>query len=560
MVNRAFKFLSQEISGLHQAAYLLGTFAIFSQFLALFRDRLLAHFFGAGQLLDIYYAAFRVPDFIFVSVASTVSLSVLIPFLTTKTTQGKDEERQFLNTIFSFFFLLICVVDGAMFFLLPYILPHLFAGFETSEYPLLITASRILLLSPFFLGLSNFFASITQVYKRFFIYAISPLLYNVGIILGIVVLRPYFGIYGVLYGVIFGAVLHFSIQIPFVIKQGLFPRIQMPEWHIIKRVLALSFPRTITLGMTHIAILFLLSFASYLPKGSIAIFNFSYNLQSVPLSIVGVSYSLAAFPTLSRWYVTAQYKKFFQYLVSSAQHIVFWSVPVTALFIVLRAQIVRTILGSGQFSWSDTRLTAAALSIFAVSVTFQSLTALFIRGHYATGRTRLPLVISLISGVTIIASSYGLLKLYAFSNTFRFFIEALLKVQNTEGSQVLMLALGYSIGVSINGILLWISWEDEFKELSRPLFRTVFDTFASSVIMAFVGYIFLNILSNVFDINTTIGIFLQGFLSGIASIIVGVFVLYCLNNKQLIEVGRAFHKKIWKTQKTIIGPDPDVTS
>ena len=107
MVKRVLKIFNKEISGLHEAAYLLAFFALMSQLLGLIRDRLLAYSFGASSTLDIYYAAFRIPDFIFVTAASIVSISVLVPFLIEKLDLGFDEGKKFINNIFSFFFILI---------------------------------------------------------------------------------------------------------------------------------------------------------------------------------------------------------------------------------------------------------------------------------------------------------------------------------------------------------------------------------------------------------------------------------------------------------------------
>src|SRR3990167_4244362 len=107
MVGRILILFQREIRGLHEAAYLLGAFALLSQLLALVRDRLLAHEFGAGGTLDVYYAAFRLPDLIFVSVASLVSLYVLIPFLSDATRQTLEEQRAFLSRMVSFFALTV---------------------------------------------------------------------------------------------------------------------------------------------------------------------------------------------------------------------------------------------------------------------------------------------------------------------------------------------------------------------------------------------------------------------------------------------------------------------
>ena len=104
MVKRFFSLINTEVSGLHQAAYLLAIFAIASHLLALVRDRLLTANFGAGHELDLYYAAFRIPDFIFITVGSLVSVSVLIPFLVEKMKEGPEEGKKFIGNIFTFFF------------------------------------------------------------------------------------------------------------------------------------------------------------------------------------------------------------------------------------------------------------------------------------------------------------------------------------------------------------------------------------------------------------------------------------------------------------------------
>jgi putative peptidoglycan lipid II flippase len=154
----------------------------------------------------------------------------------------------------------------------------IFKGFPLKDFPELIFLTRVLLLSPILLGLSNFFGSITQVYKRFVIYSISPMVYNLGIIFGLLALQPIFGLRGVVYGVILGALFHLLIQIPFVIKQGLFPKFKVNfDWPEIKKVMILSVPRTFTLGIAQITTIFLIAMATFMKDGSVAIFNFSIN-------------------------------------------------------------------------------------------------------------------------------------------------------------------------------------------------------------------------------------------------------------------------------------------
>ena len=549
MVKKIRDFFSSEISGLHEAAYLLGFFALLCQLLALVRDRILASTFGAGHLLDMYYSAFRIPDFIFVMVASLVGISVLVPFIIEKTNISQEAGKKFIDNIFSFFFLLIVFVSLVTFFLVPYLVPLIFKGFPAKDFSELILLTRILLLSPIFLGLSNFFGSITQVYKRFVIYSISPMVYNLGIILGVVFLNPIFGLRGVAYGVILGALLHLLIQIPFAARKGMFPKIKLDfDFREIKKVMMISVPRTFTLGIIQITTIFLIAMATFMKNGSVAIFNFSINMQSVTLSIIGVSYSIAAFPTLAKYFTENKKEKFLAEMIISARHIIFWSIPVSVLFIVLRAQVVRTILGAGEFNWDNTRLTAAALALFSFSALAQGLILLFVRGYYAMGNTKKPLAIGTVSGVLIIIFSYLFIKLFAFYPIFQYFIESLFRVGDIGGTSVLMLSLGYSLGVSVNCILLWYCFGREFAGFSKALWSTLFHTFSASVIMGAVSYLGLNIFDDLFNLNTTFGIFMQGFLSGVIGIIAGVLILKLLKNTELEEIWTTLHHKIWKAK------------
>lgn len=552
MVKKILSFVGKEISGLHEAAYLLALSSIASLVFALVRDRLLAHILGAGTTLDIYYAAFRIPDFIFVIVASLVSTSILVPFLIESKTKGEDELKSSITSLFSAFSILIIIVCAfaAMFMepLQKIIFPRLFeAGFGSQ----LVTASRIMLISPILLGFAGFFASITQIQNRFLVYALSAPLYNVGIILGIVFLLPYFGVAGLAMGVILGALLLCLTQIPIVIRDGLFPKIGSSiDWKKIIKVARLSVPRTITLSSQQLSTLGLVSFASFLGAGSISIFNLSFNLQSVPLAIIGVSYSSAAFPLLAKLIAEGKRQVFLERMIAAAKHVIFWSVPLSVLFIVLRAQIVRTVLGSGEFSWSDTRLTAAALALFVISVAGQSLILLFVRSFYAEGKTAKPLFINIISMVATIAFGFIFIKMYKTMPLFANFIAALMKTMSSPDSSVLMLPLAFTLGTFLNLYLHWKSFAKEFVDFTRPVFKTIVQVTNSSIIGGFAAYQSLRLFDNVFDINTTLGIFMQGLCAGIIGIIATIIILKLLKNRELEDIKQAVHEKVWKVDRS----------
>ena len=550
MVKRFFNLLHREVRGLHEAAYLLGFFAVFSQILALVRDRLLTGKFGAGEILDIYYAAFRIPDFIFVSIASIVSLSVLIPFLTERVNSSEDKGRQFIGNIFVFFSFSILSVSIAAFILTPELLKVFVPGLaQAALYDELVVLTRLLLLQPIFLGLSSLFASVVHVYQRFVVYAISPLLYNVGIILGVLFFYPAVGIIGLGYGVVLGAFFHMLLQLSFIVKKGFLPRFPF-RFNIseIKQVVILSFPRTLALSSSQISFIFLIALASFMVEGSIAVFSLSFNLQSVPLAIIGASYSVAAFPTLARLYSNGQRDTFFTHMTMAARYIIFWSLPSIVLFIVLRAQIVRVILGSGEFTWADTRLTAAALALFSVSILAQSLVLLFVRGYYAAGKTVKPLMVNVFSSLLMVIFSFAFIALFKNAPIFQYFVESLLRVEGIAGTSILMLPLAYSLAFLINAFLFWYLFQQDFKKFSATLARTFFESLSAAVVMGIAIHLFLDVFDNVFNLDTFLGIFAQGLISGILGIIVGIIVLKLLSNKEIDEVWRSFHNKFWKTK------------
>ncbi len=548
--------MSREISGLHEAAYILATFAVLSQILALFRDKLFALFFGAGDMLDVYYSAFRIPDLIFVSIGSIVSASILLPYLMSHFEKGKADGNRFADQIFTVFFFLVIIVGIVVFILAPRLVEWLLPGFRYDPHlGDLITMTRIMLLSPVLLGLSNLYSSLTQMNHRFLLYALSPILYNISIILGIVLFYPIMGITGLALGVVIGAFLHLFVQVPYMKKEGLVPSLTFRiEWKKIGNVFANALPRMVTLSSSQLATFFLVSLASLMAVGSISVFTLAFNLQSVPLTIIGASYTSAVFPSLSRLIVQGKRSEFLEKIIASAQHIIFWSVPLMVLFVVLRAQIVRVIYGAGAFDWNDTKLTAAVLALFVISTVAQSLILLFVRSYYAEGKTAQPLLISVISGGLIALFGYIFVKFFFTFPIFKFFVESLLRVGGQRGTSVLMLALAYSLGVIINMIVLWIFFERKNKGFSKPVLSTLFHSLSASIIMGYMSFLSLRVFANFFPLTKVWGVFLQGLFSGIIGIAVGIIILHLLGNKELKVVLNTLHTRIWKTNV----PPPEV--
>lgn len=558
-MEKIFRIFGKEYGSVNQAALLLGSFTLLSQILALFRDRFIAYYIGPSPLLDAYYAAFRVPDLIFISIASLASITVLIPFISAKMNGGEVtiEARKFLNDVFTVFFGVMIVVAIVAFLLMPYLVSYIAPGFSPAMQSKVIELSRIMLFSPIFMGLSNLFGTVTQLFRKFFVYSLSPLFYNLGIIFGVTFLYQIFGIYGLAFGVVLGAFMHFLVQVVAASFSGFVPRISFSiNFTDIKKAVFISLPRTLGLSFNSISLISIIAMASYLKGGSISIFNLSFNLQSVPLNIIGISYAVAAFPTLVKSMSMGRLDEFKDHLKGAARQIIFWSLPVTFLFIVLRAQIVRVILGSPTFTWENTRLVAASLAVFSISMMAQGLIALFARAYYAGGNTRRPLTINLISSVSIIIFSPIFLYVFKTYPLLHNLVESLLKVSGIPGTEILMLPLAYSCGTIINLILLSLSIKKDFMPHEPFVTKTFFQSLSGSFAMGLVAYLSLNILSPIFGTVTFWGVFLQGFISGIMGILIGILVLHMLGSEELKDLVKTFHTKFWRAK--VIAPTQEV--
>ena len=542
---------------MHEAAILLGVFSLVSQLIGLYRDRMLAHTIGPSTTLDIYYAAFRIPDLLYLSIASLASITVLMPFLIDRMTKnGKDAARAFFNDVFSGFLILLLVVSGVVFLFMPSISHFIAPGFNSEEIHTLIGVSRIMLLSPILLGLSSLVGTITQILRKFVVFSLSPIFYNLGIIFGIVFLYPKFGDYGLAIGVVIGAALHLLIQLPTMIAAGFAPALSHKiERTSLRSLIGLSLPRTIGLSMNSIALLVIVALSSTLGAGAVSVFNFSINLETTPVGIIGLSYAIASFPLLAETFAKGDRDKWQKSIFSATKQILFWSLPITTLFIVLRAQIVRITLGSGAFSWNDTKLTAACFAIFSIGLIGQNLVLVSVRAFYSASDTRTPLVINTLCSLMIIGLAYYLLHLFGTIPAFEHFIERLFRVEGVPGTGVLMLPLASTIGTLLNALLHWIDLKKRYARQNGGVSKAFFQSLVSALALGVVSYFVLSALAPVFGMHTFLGVFGQGAIAGLSGLLASIVVLTAFKNEQFFDLISALRQKFWKSN--LIDPEKE---
>jgi putative peptidoglycan lipid II flippase len=540
MVRGIITKLAAPIRGLHQAAYLLAGLTLVSQALALLRDHTFAHMFGAGQVLDMYYAAFKIPDLVFALVASLVSAYVLIPKVAGL---DKTEAQELISQTASFLFIgggIICAVLACV---APHFLFLIYPTFEHSpQAGAFVLLARILLIQPIILGLSGIFTSVTQIHRRFVLFALSPVLYNIGIILGTIFLYPRFGLPGIGIGVVLGALAHISIHVGVVAKAGLFPRLVIPSPRSMWLVMKDSLPRSMALGMSSFTTLALLSLASRTSTGGISMFTFASNLENVPLSLVAASYATAAFPVMAEHISKKRFAEYTQTITAALRHILFWSAVITVLTIVLRAHIVRIVLGSGAFNWNDTRLTAAVLAILIVGLLAQGIILLASRAFYAANRSWNPLFVQLGDAGVSVGVAIIMVKLAMTDVAFRYFVEALFRVSDVPGTSVLFIAIGATVGQLLMGSVALLTLRVVAPGVAHSLSRPLFEGFGAAILGGAAAYGVLLLMGNSGPATSLVAVFTQGAVAGMVGIAVSALILGLLENQEFKDLAASLQK------------------
>ncbi|MDI6602954.1 MAG: murein biosynthesis integral membrane protein MurJ [Patescibacteria group bacterium] len=452
MLNRFFNSQTKTITF---AAFLLAVSALTSRFLGLVRDRLLAGHFGAGPDLDSYFAAFRIPDFIYSILIAGGIIVAFLPLFSEYFLKNEKEAWKFVNNVLNIFLFFLVLISLAIFLFAPALVKLITPGFSPQQLSLTTLLTRILFLSPILLGLSSIFSGVLQYFNRFLIYSLTPILYNLGIIFGILFIVPYSGILGVALGVILGAFSHLIIQIPSAISCGFkYQPIFNFQEPGIKKVFLLMAPRTFAVASFHINLIVITAIASTLATGSITIFNLAYNLQYLPLGIIGVSFATAAFPFLSRSWANQKNGEFVKVFSSTFRQTLYFIVPITFLIYLLRNQIVEIVLKQGEFSQQAAQLTAVSLGLFCLGIVALSLVPLLSRTFFSFQDTKTPTFIVLAVMTLNITLSFYFVWLLKSTNFLSNFFIKFFSLPAGQEIAILGLPLAWSIGAIFHFLLL----------------------------------------------------------------------------------------------------------
>lgn len=525
------KLANNPIKSITAAAALVALFSIASRFLGVVRDHILAGAFGAGVELDVYYAAFRVPDFIYnlvvLGALSAGFIPVFSEMIKRAETNAEDKEklRLLASNVFNALLLLLLILSVVGIIFARPLTAWIAPGFSSEVQADTVALTRIMFLSPLFLGMSGVLGGILQSYKRFFVYSLSPIFYNLGIIFGALFLVEPFGLTGLAWGVVLGAALHFVVQLPSVYHLGFAYRFYLDLRNRgLRQIAGMMGPRTLSLAVSQVNLVAMTALASSLDSGSLAIFNLANNLQSFPMGVFGVSFAVAAFPFLSEnAYKPEELKVRFS---STMRQILFFIIPASVLLITLRAQIIRVIFGSGAFSWRDTVLTMDTLGFFALSLFAQATIPLLVRVFYARRDSWTPFYLGLFSVV----------------------VNIVLAIYLRPQLGVAGLALAFSVASIINFLSLWLWLYFRVGSLDLDkIFNSVIKFAAAAIGAGAVVQILKVAIWPFINMETFAGVFTQLVVAGGGGVLAYAFFCYLFKSEELLAAWVMLRRRLpWK--------------
>lgn len=499
------------------ATLILGIAALVSKIFGLVRQGLIAGHFGRGIEADVYFAAFRLPDFIYnILIAGGIAV-VFLPLFSQQWKEGKDKAWQLTNHLLNFFLFLLSILCLFLFILAPWLIKLLTPGFSLTAQASTIALTRLMLLSPLFLGISAIFSGVLHYFNRFLVYSLAPILYNLGIIFGILFLSPHFGIFGLGMGVVFGAFLHFLIQAVAIKGCGFSYQFLLNWQHpALKKIFKLMLPPALAVAAQQINLMVVVALASIIGTGAVAIFSYAHDIYYSPIGIVALPYALASFPVFSRFFVDGKKTEFKHHFFEISRNIFFLIIPLTVLIFVLREQVVHLILGSlgpGHFDWVATKLTAAALAVFSLAMAPQSLLPLTSRAFFSLHDTKTPTLITVAAIFLNIFLSFTFVWLLSpletlspigipglAPNFFSKFFQKTLGLSGLNNIAIIGLPLAFALS-SIFQLILFLHFLEKkigfvFAQKEPILF--LLKILAASFLAGTFSYISLHMLSNLF--------------------------------------------------------------
>ena len=391
--------------GLAIAAAIVAFGFIGSRLLGIVRTAAIADAFGSAPELDAYNIAFRIPDLIFQVLAGATLGSAFIPvFARLFKRDGPDAAWQLASRVLNIVTVATAVLCVLAFILAPVLVPLLAPGLgedigrEDELTDKAVELTRIMLLSPLFFAMSGIVTGILNGRQRFFLSALSPILYNAAIIFGAVFLSDRWGVNGLAVGVVAGSALHLLVQVPGLVSEKM-------RWQpgfgrgdaAVHEVARLMGPRVIGLAAAQFNFVVTGYFASKVGSAAISQLTYAWLLAGLPLALFGMALSTAVFPTLAGHVADEDLEALTQTVSRVLRVIMFLTVPAALGLAILREPATVVLLERGEFTRGDSVVIASALAWYCMGIVPQAGIEIHSRGFYALGDTRTPVALAVVA-------------------------------------------------------------------------------------------------------------------------------------------------------------------
>lgn len=354
---------------------IIAFFSVVSLLLGIVRDRLLAQVVGVGPMLDVYNAAFRIPDVVYGLLLSAVSAATVVPFITRSKEEDEDSLEEKFNSLFFFFGFSLSIVSVIAAIALPFLTPYVVPGFDEYQQRFFITCSLILLIQPLFLGLSALVSSLAQVRHRFVVYGIAPLFYTLAIIVAIPTLYPRFGVVGLSWGVVVGALISFIVQSYTLYESRMKLRLSMFRWEHVVSHMRIAIPRSLSTVVSRVRDLIFAAVATSLGVGVLSIYLFAQRIIDAFVQVVVQSAATATLPLLAHKHAQGEHKDYARILKINLVSIFSVALAAALAIVIFRTEIVHLLYGDiarGDEVATMAMLFAFSLPLYALNIYFVS--------------------------------------------------------------------------------------------------------------------------------------------------------------------------------------------
>ena len=394
---------------LPQGALLLSVLTFGAYLMGLVRDRFFARTFGAGAELDAYNAAFVLPELLFDVIVAGGLAAPFVPVFSKLASEDRDAAHDFGRTVLTVGLIVMAALSAALFVLAPLTVEVVAPSFGPAQRDLYTRLFRVMCVTPLIFTASIALGEVLVAKRRFLFYGLAPLLYNGGIVAGTIFLSGDLGIFGPAVGAVIGALLHLATRLVGVLRTdfSIRPRLAM-RTAAMREFGLLMVPRMASAPIEPLTFQFFTNVASAFVAGSVSSVSFARNFQSVPVSLIGVAFSLAAFPALSAAAATGDRTGFIRILRQNVVTIAALTSAAAVVLLVGSTLIIDLLLGGGRFDAEDVSRTSLLLSVFALSVPLESLTYPLARAIYATRNTILPVASSVVGFVVTVVATLAL--------------------------------------------------------------------------------------------------------------------------------------------------------